>query len=318
MNKGAQHPPVTRRISASETGPFQIHGTSYIHSNMINNGHLKNFLEVCRLKNISRASESLGLSQPALTHSIKKLEEHFDTQLFVRTKKGVSLTATGKRLESEAQAFIDRWDQLKHSINEELNVPSGVVQVGCHPSVAMYTIPTFMGLAQKKYPQIQFRMQHDHSKKIAEKIILDEIECGFVINPTLHPDLVITPICTDVVTIFKPKKGKSVSDRLIFDGNLLQAQDIIRKASQKKLSYQHTLESSSLELIAKLVSEGLGHGILPSRVAQSIGENKVVKVNNAPTYNDKLCFVYKPDFKTTATGKAMIELAKRLKDQLGQ
>ena len=66
--------------------------------NNINLNTLKYFYEVASIKNMTKASENLNVSQPALTKAIKQLESDLNVQLFTRSKKGVALTDAGEVL----------------------------------------------------------------------------------------------------------------------------------------------------------------------------------------------------------------------------
>ena len=65
---------------------------------MINSDDLKYFIELAKTQHVTRASERLGISQPALSHCINRLETEMGCDLFIRSKKGVTLNANGQRL----------------------------------------------------------------------------------------------------------------------------------------------------------------------------------------------------------------------------
>jgi DNA-binding transcriptional LysR family regulator len=77
---------------------------------------LQQFLEVATLKNVSHAAKKLCLSQPALTHNMKKLEESFGVQLFIRTSNGVKLTAFGGLLLEQARIIRRIYDNTHTKI----------------------------------------------------------------------------------------------------------------------------------------------------------------------------------------------------------
>ncbi len=68
--------------------------------------HLRSFVAVAKFGHLTRASEALHLSQPALSSHIKTLEEQFGVTLFERTPTGMTLTPSGRRLLVEAEQII--------------------------------------------------------------------------------------------------------------------------------------------------------------------------------------------------------------------
>src|SRR6187399_1079372 len=101
---------------------------------------IKYFLEVSTALNISRAAERLGISQPSLSLAIRRLEDTIGTDLLVRSKSGVKLTKAGERFALQARSLIEEWDKLKGSIHESEEKVSGRFIIGCHASVALYSL----------------------------------------------------------------------------------------------------------------------------------------------------------------------------------
>src|SRR4051812_16116967 len=101
---------------------------------------LKYFVEVCNTLNISRASERLGISQPSLTLALQRLEGNLGTRVFTRTKRGVSLTPGGRQLLIHSRSLLQTWENVHaHVLASETEV-EGTYSIGCHPSVALYSL----------------------------------------------------------------------------------------------------------------------------------------------------------------------------------
>lgn len=76
-------------------------------------GDLEYFTEIAATKNISRAAERLGISQPTLSMAIQRLETNIGAKLLIRSKTGVQLTRAGKRLAVNSRSLIRQWHDLK-------------------------------------------------------------------------------------------------------------------------------------------------------------------------------------------------------------
>lgn len=260
------------------------------------------FLEVAETKNISRAAERLGITQPSLSTAIQRLESSIDTQLLIRSRSGVQLTKAGKEFLGRGRMLLLNWDQIKADIHKNNTSVSGEFVIGCHPSVALYTLPHFLPNILQQYPNLDIKLEHDLSRKITEAVISYSIDFGIVVNPVKHPDLVIRELCTDDVmfwTASKPSKTQDLeSDNcvLICDTNLIQVQKLLNGATKKKQSFRRVIQSSNLEVITELTASGAGIGILPARVATRLPSQKLKPLKGSlPVFKDHICVVYRAD-----------------------
>lgn len=268
------------------------------------------FLEVVRTKNISRAAERIGISQPSLSIALTRLETALSTTLLIRTKSGVELTKPGAYFAQHASTLIFEWESLKENVLEQANQFVGRFSVGCHVSVARFSLPPIISQIVERYPRIELQLKHDLSRNITEEIISHNLDFGIVVNPVFHPDLVIHELCSDKVTLWD-KHGR-YSDVLIYDPSLLQAQAILQKINtKKKCAFTRFITSSSLEVISDLAIAGVGTAILPTRVA-TLGQSGLKSCGQfAPFINDSICFIYRADSQRTAASKALINIFKK-------
>lgn len=273
---------------------------------MINQTDLKYFLELSRTLHVSRAAERLGITQPALSHCLKRIEEATKLSLFVRTKKGLYLTDAGQRLAEQTESLIQKWDDVLLSAQNEVQKVAGLIRFGCHSAVAQYTLPLFLAEFLRTYPELSLQLSHGLSRHMAEDVISQKLDAAFVVNPVAHLDLIIKEISRDRVTVWRSKNCLN-RDVLIVEPSLLQTQDLHRKLQKKNIHFSRIIESSSLEVIAQLVINGVGCGILPERVVKAFGEHQIQSVKDAPEFNDRMCLVYKSEFRKSRRGQAFIE-----------
>jgi len=266
---------------------------------MVSPSDLTYFIEIANTKNLSRAAERIGISQPSLTLAIKRIESSLGTEVLIRSKKGVSLTKAGSRLLKHSKLMLQYWEQIKSEALSSVNEVSGRVSLGCHPSVGLYTLDKFLPKVLESSPNLEVSLFHDLSRNIAERVISLDLDIGLVINPVRHPDLIIQNLLEDTVTLWTSGKKKDILDYksksaiLICDPELLQTQDILKKLKRKGLNFSRVITSSSLENIANLTAAGAGIGIIPSRIAKKITGNKLQEVKEAPNFKDTLSIVYR-------------------------
>ena len=275
---------------------------------------LNYFVEAAKSGNLSRAAERLGISQPSLSVAIQRLEEALGTQLLIRTKKGVMLTQAGKQLMGHSLELIQGWEKIRSRTLASVNEAQGYFAIGCHPSVALFSLPKFLPKALELYPKLKVRLVHDLFRKVAEGVIQMEIDIGIVVNPVRHPDLVIKKLCTDEVALWvcnetrktqDPTSGEAV---LICDPDLLQTQSLLRKIKKAGLEFSRTVTTSNLEVVASLAASGAGVGILPSRVVGCQHAKHLKRLLGAPTFQDEVCLIYRHELKNVCSIQVLTRL----------
>jgi DNA-binding transcriptional LysR family regulator len=271
------------------------------------------FVEVSTSLNLSRAAERLGISQPALTLSIQRLEQSVGTKLLIRSKKGVALTQGGKQLLAHSRELLQRWDAIRGRALASTNEVQGSYVIGCHPSVALYSLPGFLPVLLEEHPRLEIKLHHDLSRKITESVIRLETDIGIAVNPSKHPDLVVRKLCDDTVTFWVGEGKRGIQDfragsaTLVCDPDLLQSQDLLKKLRKSGIRYGRIVPSSSLEVVTQLVASGAGIGIIPARVAALAGPNRLRRVPGAPVFDDEICLLYRVENKAVRSIQAIGE-----------
>lgn len=273
---------------------------------MINPEAIKYFIELAKTQHMSRAAERLGVTQPTLSHSLKRLEDELGHLLFLRSKKGLSLTPAGQNLFEKSQELLQSWESVLNSVNEEVSVAKGRIRLGCHTAVAQYTLPLFLPALLKNYPDLKISLTHGLSRPMTEMVVSSQLDVAFAVNPNRHPDLIIKELARDKVTIWVPQACAN-PDILLMEPSLNQSQDILSKLEKKGLHFKRTIESSSLEVIAQLLNAGVGYAILPERVVKALSNIKVHPLRDAPVFEDKICVVYKPEFRKLKRGEIFLQ-----------
>ncbi|RDI41520.1 LysR family transcriptional regulator [Aquicella lusitana] len=254
------------------------------------------FLEVARLQNLSRAAESLAISQPSLSLAIQRLEKSVGTSLLTRHKRGVSLTQAGRQLLAHTRQLLQHWDTIKSQTLASVHQIQGCFTIGCHSSVALHSLPRFLGDLLENNPRLEIKLQHDHSRKITEQVIRLQIDIGIVVNPVRHPDLIIKHLDNDRIQLWRGRSERKIQDLhsgeavLLCDPDMSQTQSILKKLKRDGIAYKRIISTNNLEVIADLTQSGCGIGILPGNVARA---RNLISIPKAPFYQDEICLLYR-------------------------
>ena len=275
---------------------------------------LRNFEEVARLGNISRAAQQLGLTQPALSWSIKKIEESLGVELFHRSRQGVVLTKAGSTFLARSRQLNQAWRALTESLIEDEDRIGGEFTLGVHATIAGFTLPRFCPPLLTQHPNIQFKLIHDLSRRISEGVISFEIDYGIVVNPPKHPDLTIAELFEDEIRLWSHQNPSPLQLRdqsqsiVICHPDMVQTETMLQLAYEKGLlKGKRIMYTPQLELIAAMVAAGGGLGLLPASVARSHPSGALVPVPDSPTHRDVISLIWRGEAQRSPTARIIRE-----------
>ena len=130
----------------------------------------KIFYEVAKVGNITKASNILNISQPAVTKHIKNLEYQLNTILFIRTKKGVVLTECGKKLFIRIKQALDLINEAENEVLGYSTLNKGTIKIGISTTLMKQYLIKYIEKFHEKYPNIIFDIYTDPTKELIVKL----------------------------------------------------------------------------------------------------------------------------------------------------
>jgi DNA-binding transcriptional LysR family regulator len=274
---------------------------------------LRYFLEVVKAGNMSKAAAKIGISQPSLSLAIQRIEKALGETILLRDRTGAKPTRAGEILLKKSRLIIEAWDELKLSFEQASEGVNGGVVIGCHPEVAIDSIPLFMPELLENYPGIDISLEHDISRNITQQVIEGRIDIGLVVNPRPYPDLIIKTLSFDEMGLWY-KKGKTINKNnppcLICHPDLTQSHKIIRAAKKEGLRFGKLITSTDIEVISSLAASGCGLAILPSEVALRNPANNLIKFSGSPIVKDKVALIYRQENRSSKLISLVVKIIK--------
>ena len=151
--------------------------------------HLRSFVAVAKFGHLTRASEALHLSQPALSSHIKTLEEQFGVTLFERTPSGMTLTPSGRRLLGEAEQIIGAVRHLADSAQDLRGQPTGHLKIGTVLNPATLRVGELISRSLERYPQIELELSQVMSSDVLAGLRNGTLDAGFYFGAAPDSDL---------------------------------------------------------------------------------------------------------------------------------
>ncbi|MDB4960435.1 MAG: hypothetical protein JWP01_434, partial [Myxococcales bacterium] len=148
---------------------------------------LKTFVAVARERSITRASELLHLSQPAVSAHIKALEDALGVTLFERTSRGMSLTRDGERLLAKAERTLAAHQDLMDEATRIKGRLAGKLRLGAGSNANSDAIGRLLTSLSERWPDVEVDLKHGTSAEILAGIRNGGLDAGFY-NEAGEPD----------------------------------------------------------------------------------------------------------------------------------
>lgn len=222
------------------------------------------FMVVAQEKNISRAAEYLGISQPQLSKSMSALEAQLGTKIFMRRSRGVELTLTG-------QSLLQSLERIALSLSTvDKGTQFSTVQIGFHHSIAMQVYPKVihqLNLSQGA-PRVELRLAT--SLEVTRMVAELKLDFGFVINPQKNPDVVAKKLEQDKISVYMSAKGQNTGI-LYYHPSMINVHRFLKRLKD----YKH-IPLPDYEVIAQTIATNNScAGILPTRIGNRYGLNEM-------------------------------------------
>lgn len=159
------------------------------------------FFETARFSSFSTAAEHLYISQSAISQCIHQLESDLGVRLFVRTKRGISLTSEGKILFSKVESAINAIEQGESQLEKLRHLESGVLKIAAGDTITTHFLLKYLEEFHASYPDIRIEMANSYSTGLLTLVKKGRADLAFVNMPLEDDDLVIEP-CLEINDMF--------------------------------------------------------------------------------------------------------------------
>ncbi|NLA32835.1 MAG: LysR family transcriptional regulator [Mollicutes bacterium] len=255
----------------------------------VNYDLLKVFYIVAKNQSISKAAKELNVSQPAVSQSIQNLEKSLAGQLFIRSKKGVTLTEEGKALFTDVNEGMNLIANGLEKFQEMRNLDVGKVRIGANPIISKHILMPYLKKYHDKYPNIEIELVHESTINLLKQLKIGSI------------DLVVMSVPRKVLVDFEIYGFQDVQDVFIANSKyyekaksssniheLLKLPIIVEKSpsisrayfdlllKSRNLEYPPSMEVDSQDLLIDFVANGFGIGFATQEYIQDELESKKI------------------------------------------
>lgn len=252
----------------------------------------KIFYEVATCGNITKASQKLMISQPAVTKQIKVLESQLGGELFIRTKRGVILTENGKEIYNYVKQGMHCFESAELQFSNLKQLETGTIKIGISTTLCRIFLLKYLNIFHQKYPNIAIQVFTDPSKMLKE--MLKDGTIDVLIAKDTGPDdelnkekLGTLHHCFIASEAFKELKNQEISlnDLNTYQLLLPKEPSTTRKlfdnfCKENNIELTSKVEIASSHLLEDFVEIGLGIGLATKEfIEEKIDSKKIFTIN---------------------------------------
>lgn len=159
------------------------------------------FYETARFRSFSTAAQHLYISQSAISQCIQQLESDLNVQLFVRTKRGISLTNEGKILYLKVENAIISLEQGERQLERLRHLEAGELRIAAGDTITTHFLLKYLEEFHATYPYIRIEMANSYSSQMLALVKEGKADLAFVNMPMEDEELVFVP-CLEINDVF--------------------------------------------------------------------------------------------------------------------
>ncbi len=255
--------------------------------------YYKIFYETANCSSFSTAAKKLYISQSAISQCMHQLEEDLNTQLFLRTKRGISLTKEGELLYQKIETAIQAIEQGETLLARLQHLESGSLTIAAGDTItARYLLP-YLEQFHATYPNIRIEMANSYTNQMLQMVKEGKAELAFVNMPVQDEELCIQP-CLAIHDIFvcnpeKPLKPqyswKEIAKEplILLEENSNSRHYVNQQFQSKNIQLIPQIEIAAHDLLLQFASIRLGVSCVIEEFAkEELKQGKVKKMNLQP------------------------------------
>jgi DNA-binding transcriptional LysR family regulator len=257
--------------------------------------YLKTLQEIVRLGSFSETAKKLGISQPAVTFQVQKLEQELGVRLIDRSQRNITLTPAGKRLLKFADTVGGEQEKLRYDLEQLRDKVSGELNIAASTIPGEYLLPILLAQFKQRYPAVKIQVEVSDSLTVIGQINDNTYEVGFCGVKPEGKDLASFKIASDeIVLIVFPghpfanrggvEVGELESEPFIFretaSGTQQSLQNLLSKAGLDIRHWTPHLVLGSTQAVVAAVAAGAGIAFVSNlAIKQYAAQGLVHQVN---------------------------------------
>ena len=237
---------------------------------------LRYFVAVAELNSVSQAALQIHVAQPALSRHIRLFERELGVDLFVRHRRGVTLTDAGTILLRRAKLMLDLQQTLRDEVMQSSGAPAGHLSIGMPAALGSLLLPRTLREMRRRYPRVEPYVMEGLSGQLTEALVGDKLDVAIMNNAAASEHVIVEPFLVSRMFLVVPPDykfpGKSARRATLAEiarlplllanssNTLRQTIDVAFRSAGFQL--HPVVEVDSLTLLKSFVTSGIGCTLL--------------------------------------------------------
>jgi len=284
---------------------------------------LRYLVAVAGCRSFTAASQLCHVTQPTLSHQIKKLEEEVGEPLLQRRRKGAFLTPLGERVYRHAQEILKNVESVQEAAAAFSHQVQGRLKIGVIPTIAPYFLPGLLHLAQKRYPGISFHVTEEPTERLLASLTSGALDLAVLSPPIAYDHVQTQDLFEDEFLLALPRnhflvRARHISLRtlrelpmiLMNDAHCLRGQTV-SFCQRAGFAPKVFIQSSQLDTVMAMVETGRGISLVPAMARKAFRHRKVVFRSLRPEkLSRKISLAWSTQMTPSRAFNAVVDLCK--------
>ena len=273
------------------------------------------FADAAKTGNFTKTADRMGYTQPAVSRTLRLLEQELGFPLFVRQKNGVELTSSGQMILPYVRNLLAEEKLLAQQVSEIRGIHTGRLTIACFASVSRVLLPHFLAAFQASYPGIQVELMEGGTDDIVRWVTENVADFGILSHRHIG-GLSWLSLWRDPLVAVVPREEPFLSMKA-FPVEKMTAQPFILSADGTDYDIHHMLSTTKIRptirftskddhAIVSMVASHLGMSILPRLVVLDLA-HLVHMLPLAPAFDRTLGIAYKEKAALTPAARKFID-----------
>jgi DNA-binding transcriptional LysR family regulator len=251
---------------------------------------LQAFLSIAERGSFHAAAAHLNLSQTALSHRIRKLEELLGVKVLARTTRQVALTPAGVELLPKARRMVEDMAAAFEGLRRQAQRGEERLEIGCLPTVAVMCLPKALAKFKDIYPETAVRVHDNSASEIADSVQGGKAIFGITIVAANRWDLDLKPLVKEPFVLVS-RRDMPMAERKALTWADIAGLPLVRISAEtgnrvliddalgnrrEKLLWRY--EVQRVTTAVSLVRSGVGYAVVPQLAFDVIADNELVAI----------------------------------------
>jgi LysR family transcriptional regulator, regulator for metE and metH len=249
--------------------------------------HLRLVVAVAEHGTLTAAAEHLHLTQSALSHQLKDIEDRLQAPLFLRRNRRMTPTAAGQRLLETGQSMLAELEQTESAVRDLGGAKQGLLRVATECYTCYHWLPSVLQEFTTRCPGVDVRIDADATSRPLAVLLAGKLDLALMLSSVRDRRLAATPLFRDELVVVVPPHHRFASQAYVRPSQLADESMFIYSARENSYVFQRLLSPAGIvprrlqqvqltEAILELVRAGLGVSVLARWAVQPYLDRRAV------------------------------------------